>query len=565
MSPERLLKYFEQICEAPDAVTHLRKFILDLAVRGKLVEQNSGDEPAVELLKRIEAEKARLVEAGVSKRQTQLPPIKEMEIPFEIPENWNWVRLIDLLTKLTDGTHHSPPNFDQGDYKYITAKNIKLGGVSLEEVSFVTKEVHNEIYNRCDPKKGDILYIKDGATTGVAAINDLNEPFSMLSSVALLKVPECVYNRLLVFFLQSPFFYEQMRGFMKGAAITRVTLKRMAPALIPLPPLAEQHRIVAKMDELMALCDKLEVTQAKREKRRDRLVAATLNGLNNGDASPAPGTRPAFKDSARFYLNHLPRLTTRPEHIHQLRQTILNLAIRGKLVAQDDRDEAVGLLISQIQTERAQRSKIGEPINSEIFVKSAEGRFLIPPSWKWVRLGFATNVIMGQSPPGVTYNTHREGMPLINGPVEFTEGAFGITALNQYTTAPTKRCEKGDLLLCVRGSTTGRTNIAGFDACIGRGVAALQPLYADKFIRLFVWASREQIIEMGRGIAFPSVSRQQIEEFPTPLPPLAEQYRIVARVDELMALCVELENKLFSSASRYRKLTEAALYNALSS
>jgi type I restriction enzyme S subunit len=180
-------------------------------------------------------------------------------------------------------------------------------------------------------------------------------------------------------------------------------------------------------------------------------------------------------------------------------------------------------------------------------------------------LGFVTNVIMGQSPPGVTYNTHREGVPLINGPVEFTEGAFGITALNQYTTAPTKRCKNGDLLLCVRGSTTGRTNVAGFDACIGRGVAALQPLYADRFIRIFVWASREQIIGMGRGIAFPSVSRQQIEDFPTPLPPLAEQYRIVARVGELMALCVEFENKLFSSASRYRKLTEAALYNALSS
>jgi type I restriction enzyme S subunit len=256
--------------------------------------------------------------------------------------------------------------------------------VSLDNISFVTEEVHNEIFCRCDPEKDDILYIKDGATTGIITVNDLDEQFSMLSSVALLKLPEDVYNRLLVLFLRSPFFYQQMRGFMKGAAITRVTLKRMAPALIPLPPLAEQHRIAAKVDELMALCDKLEAAQAKREKRRDRLVAATLHGLNSGDASPAPGTRPTFKDSARFYLNHLPRLTTRPEHIHQLRQTILNLAVRGKLVPQEPNDEPVTGLLQRIDQERiktAEKDRRAEAPVQELLAD--ELRWSVPPSWGW--------------------------------------------------------------------------------------------------------------------------------------------------------------------------------------
>jgi len=259
-------------------------------------------------------------------------------------------------------------------------------------------------------------------------------------------------------------------------------------------------------------------------------------------------------------LKHFEQISEAPDAVQQLRRFILDLAVRGKLVKQNAKDEPVGLLVAQIQTERARRAKSGDSIYPQASVESAEGKFLIPPSWKWVRLGFVTKVIMGQSPPGVTYNTLGEGDPLINGPVEFSEGAFGTTALNQYTTAPTKRCKKGDLLLCVRGSTTGRTNVAGFDACIGRGVAALQPLYEDKFIRLFVWASREQIIEMGRGIAFPSVSRQQIEDLPTPLPPLAEQLRIVAKVDELMALCDKFDAAQAKREKRRDRLVAAALH-----
>jgi type I restriction enzyme, S subunit len=286
--------------------------------------------------------------------------------------------------------------------------------------------------------------------------------------------------------------------------------------------------------------------------------------LNNGDASPESDNVATFKENAHFYFNHLTRLTTRSEHIQQLRQTILNLAVRGKLVSQDPNDEPTHTLISLIETERRQRAIEGKHSSTKISVDSEDGGFSLPQSWRWVKLGFVMNILMGQSPPGETYNKRGDGIPLINGPIEFSEGPFGSTTVNQYTTKPTKLCKKGDLLLCVRGSTTGRTNVAGFDACIGRGIAALQSFYDDRFIRLFVWSWRDKIIEMGRGIAFPSISRQQIEDLAIPLPPLAEQHRIVAKVDELMAICDELKTWLTTTAIKRSQLLEAALYDALS-
>ena len=148
---------------------------------------------------------------------------------------------------------------------------------------------------------------------------------------------------------------------------------------------------------------------------------------------------------------------------------------------------------------------------------------------------------------------------MINGPVEFSEGPFGTTVLNQYTTAPTNFCQKGDFLICVRGSTTGRLNIAGFGACIGRGVAAIQSLFDDDFVRFFLWSMRERIIGMGRGAAFPSITRKQLENLPVPLPPLAEQHRIVAKVDELMALCHRLEAARAEREATRDRLATASL------
>jgi type I restriction enzyme S subunit len=276
---EFIARNFADLYSVPENVAELKKAILQLAVMGKLVPQDSGDQPASELLKEIEAEKKKLIKAGKIKKQEPLPPIKPEEVPYALPTGWEWVRLGEISNKITDGTHHSPPNADVGQYKYITAKNIKNDGIDLSSITFVTEDVHREIYNRCNPEKGDILYIKDGATTGVVTINDLEEEFSMLSSVALIKLPQGVLHTFLIKVMRSPLFYESIRNDMSGVAITRVTLSKIYSVLIPLPPLAEQKRIVARVDALMGLCDELEQQLKDATDKQTALLNAVLSAM----------------------------------------------------------------------------------------------------------------------------------------------------------------------------------------------------------------------------------------------------------------------------------------------
>lgn len=252
------------------------------------------------------------------------------------------------------------------------------------------------------------------------------------------------------------------------------------------------------------------------------------------------------------------RIVEAPDAVQRLRLFVLELAVRGRLVEQNPADGCTEDLIGRIIEERAQHGRRVQNFGG-VAANSTDHEYQIPESWKWVPLGLIAEIVMGQSPPGSTYNMSGQGVPLINGPVEFTEGPFGSTTVNQYTTAPTKMCRKGDLLLCVRGSTTGRTNVAGFDACIGRGVAAIRPLVSDEYVRHFIWRQRSAIIAMGRGIAFPSISRDQIAGLQIPLPPLAEQARIVAKVKELMALCDQLEATQKERESRRGDLRVASL------
>ena len=167
---------------------------------------------------------------------------------------------------------------------------------------------------------------------------------------------------------------------------------------------------------------------------------------------------------------------------------------------------------------------------------------------------------MGNSPPGNTYNEKGEGVPLINGPVEFSEGPFGHTVKSKFTTKPTKFCGEGDLLICVRGSTTGRTNVAGFKACIGRGVAVIRSKVHQPYINYFILSMRQQIYDLGTGSTFPSISQKHLMMFLVPFPPLNEQRRIVTKVNTLMAICDELETKLKQSQTDGAKLMEAVVH-----
>ena len=155
--------------------------------------------------------------------------------------------------------------------------------------------------------------------------------------------------------------------------------------------------------------------------------------------------------------------------------------------------------------------------------------------WKVKRLSQVSKIIMGQSPKGSSYNTSGQGTPLINGPVEFGATQFSRTKKTKFTTAPTKMCMAGDLILCVRGSTTGKMNIAGFDSCIGRGVAAIRAIEHQDWINFFIHANRENIYRLGSGATFPNVSGAVLSKLEVPIPPVPEQKRIATILDEAFA------------------------------
>lgn len=168
-------------------------------------------------------------------------------------EEWETVKLKDVCEKITDGTHHSPQSFDAGEYMYVTAKNIKEYGIDLNNITYVSKDVHDEIYSRCDVRYGDVLYIKDGATTGIATVNTIEEQFSLLSSVAVLRpVAERLDARYLTYNLNSAETKAMMINNMSGNAITRLTLKKIKDAEIMICSLHEQQEIVHILDELLA-------------------------------------------------------------------------------------------------------------------------------------------------------------------------------------------------------------------------------------------------------------------------------------------------------------------------
>jgi type I restriction enzyme S subunit len=235
----------------------------------------------------------------------------------EVPAHWRWGRLRYLTSELVDGTHHSPASFPSGDRLYITAKNIKEAGVDLTDVSYVSEEIHEEIYSRCPVLTGDVLYIKDGATAGVATVNQLAEPFSLLSSVALLRpAAKHIEARYLAYMLNGSSFKQDALNRVVGGAMTRLTLDMISRFVVSLPPLPEQQAIAefldretAKIDALIAEQERLiELLQEKRQavishavtKGLDPSVPMKSSGVEWLGEVPAHWSRSSLKRLARY-------------------------------------------------------------------------------------------------------------------------------------------------------------------------------------------------------------------------------------------------------------------------
>ena len=235
--------------------TDMQKSILQLAIQGKLVPQRPEEGTGEALYRQIQAEKQSLIRSGKLKKEKPLPEITPDEIPFDIPESWRWVRLGNIIFEAKDGPHFSPEYQDSG-IPFISTRNISTGKLDLSTAKYITRELHEELCKRCKPKKWDILYSK-GGTTGIAAVNDSDQEFSVWVHVAVLSLGEYIYPYYLAMALNSPHCYALSQEYTHGTSNRDLGLTRMVKITLPLPPLAEQKRIVAKLEELLPLCDRL--------------------------------------------------------------------------------------------------------------------------------------------------------------------------------------------------------------------------------------------------------------------------------------------------------------------
>ena len=234
----------------------MQKSILQMAIQGKLVPQLPEEGTGEELFQQIQAEKQALIKAGKIKKEKPLPEIAENEIPFDIPESWKWVRIGSLLHKLVDGTHRTPKYTTSG-IPFVSVRNMSNGTLSLEDTKFISEDEHRELWNRCNPQRGDILLSKVG-TTGVPAKVETDTEFSLFVSVALLKFNNDLLDiNFLIYSILAPDFQKQCKEHTRGVGNKNWVIIDIANTMMPLPPLAEQKRIVAKLEEILPLCERL--------------------------------------------------------------------------------------------------------------------------------------------------------------------------------------------------------------------------------------------------------------------------------------------------------------------
>ncbi|CFB69621.1 restriction endonuclease subunit S [Yersinia enterocolitica] len=268
----RISQHFDTLFTTEASIDALKQTILQLAVMGKLVPQDPTDEPASELLKRIEREKAQLVKEGKIKKQKPLPPISEDEKPFELPVGWEWCKLQDITSKITDGDHKTPPRINDG-YKLLSAKNVRDGYLDYDNCDYISEVDYLKSRERCLPEIGDLLIVSVGGTIGRSSLIKESADFALVRSVAIIK-PLLLDSNYLKFSMDSFLLQKIIHESKRGGAQPCLYLSEISNFLFPMPPEKEQKRIVSKIEYLLSICDRL----------KSRLQSAQQTQLHLADA-----------------------------------------------------------------------------------------------------------------------------------------------------------------------------------------------------------------------------------------------------------------------------------------
>ncbi|WP_336316581.1 restriction endonuclease subunit S [Stutzerimonas stutzeri] len=533
---------------APNGIKKLRELILELAVRGKLVPQDPSDEPASELLRRIAEEKARLVAEGKIKKQKPLTERDDEAPAFELPAGWAWARLSNVVNVLNGRAYKKEELLDAGTPvlrvgNLFTSNHWYYSNLTLEEDKY------------CNP--GDLLFAWS-ASFG---------PFIWQGERSIYhyhiwKLDFYAQSQLSKYYLYN-FLLEQtqeIKAAGHGVSMVHMTKEKMEKLVVPVPPLAEQHRIVAKVDELMALCDRLEAQQADAESAHAQLVQALLGSLTQAaDAQD-------FAASWQRLAEHFHTLFTTESSIDALKQTLLQLAVMGKLVPQDPSEEPASELLKRIAKEKARLVAEGKIRKTKQLPEITDNDKLAstPNGWESVRFGQVIELISGQHlGPDEYFESIRDGaIPYLTGPADFGETYPRPT---RFTNERRATSIKGDILLTVKGAGVGKTNFVDQDEfAISRQLMAIRPIIVDaQFARNMLLSMSAHFHSKSIGIAIPGISREDVLDTLIGIPPLPEQHRIVAKVDQLMALCDQLKTRLTQARQLNEQLATALVEQAV--
>jgi type I restriction enzyme S subunit len=494
----------------------LKNAILQEAIEGRLVPQDPNDEPASALLARIRKEKEQLVKAGkLKKKDLEVKPISEDEIPFEIPDSWEWCRLSDVACFFNGDRSKNYPNkneyVSQG-VAWINTGHIEQNGyLTTSHMNYITEEKYNSLSSG-KIEKGDLVYCLRGATFGKVAKVDPYEKGAVASSLMIIRLLNINIRDYIFTYLKSSFSKEQLLKFANGAAQPNLAAKDVSKYLLPLPPLAEQHRIVAKIEELLPKVEGYGKAQD------------ALNKLN-------------------------------AELPERLKKSILQEAISGRLVPQDPNDEPASVLLAKIRKEKEQLVKEGKLKKKDLIetpITDDEIPFEIPESWEWVRLG---NLVSNQT--GLSYNKG-DLEKKVDNPIRVLRGGNiqngswctkvdDVMIAPEYVKKPNLTLQKNTFITPAVTSLEhlGKTALIEenhSDIVAGGFVLYLLPFYRDDILSKYLscyfqsacYNTYCQSIANKSGQAFWNLSRQKLMEHLLPIPPLAEQKRIVEKLEQVL-------------------------------
>ncbi|EAZ9180946.1 restriction endonuclease subunit S [Salmonella enterica] len=547
-------------------IKKLRELILELAVRGKLVAQDPNDEPASELLKRIAAEKAELVKQGKIKKPKPLPEISEEEKPFELPAGWEWVALQEICSLENGDRSKNYPNKStlvETGIPFVNAGHLENGNIRQEDMTFITPE-HFSILRSGKFLDGDILFCLRGSLGKSAIVQNLSG--AIASSLVIVRVFKPTFNKYIHLYFDAPLSYDFINKYDNGTAQPNLAATDLARFLVPLPPLDEQSRIVNKITELMALCDQLEQHSLTSLDAHQQLVETLLTTLTDSQNADE-----LAENWARI-SEHFDTLFTTEASIDALKQTILQLAVMGKLVPQDPNDEPASELLKRIAQEKAQLVKDGKikkqkplpPISVE------EKPFELPDGWEWCLF---EDIVDIQS--GITKGRNLASRKLITVPylrvANVQRGYLDLSEVKEIDIPEEEKDKyhviKGDLLITEGGDwdTVGRTTVWCHDWYIanqnhvfkGRIIGQdIDPYWLETYMNspysrnYFARASKQTT-----NLA--SINKTQLRGCPVAIPPGSEAEKIMLKLNDFNELCEKLKSHIQSAQQTQHLLADA--------